>query len=210
MDRVIPRTEPDLDVRVDVRAVHVKDAPALHKLDYSFETDRMYTLRVRGTLVSGEDNASTPDKPALAFELIETPVDPPLYKNYGEFETTLAEVETKLHNIEGGYIALADGQVAGAVLLNVEEWRSVTLIQDIIVGRQFRRYGIGSLLLNCAADWARKHGCWAIVLETQNINYPAIQFYLRNGLEVWSISQNFYPPGSTEHEVAIFMGKRLR
>src|SRR5256886_10943824 len=107
-------------------------------------------------------------------------------------------------------ISLADGQVAGVVLLNVEEWRSVARIEDLIVGRQFRRYGIGSLLLNCADDWARKQGCWAIVLETQNVNYPAIQFYLRNGLEVWSIHQRFYPPGPVEHEVAVFMGKKLR
>ena len=101
-------------------------------------------------------------------------------------------------------------RVAGVILLNIEAWRSIVRIEDIIVGRLFRRYGIGTLLLNCAADWARNHGCHAILLETQNINYPAIRFYLRNGLEVWGISQHFYPPGPEEHEVAIFMGKMLR
>ncbi len=200
---------PHLDVRVDVRTINVEDARALHELDYSFETDRIYTLQVRGEIVP-DGRASTLDKPALAFELVETPVEPPLYKNYCKYEGTLGEVEAKIHSVDGGYIALADGQVAGGVLLSVEEWRSVAKIEDLIVGRQFRRYGVGSLLLNCASDWARNHGCWAILLETQNVNYPAIQFYLRNGLEVWSINQNFYPPGSVEHEVAIFMGKKLR
>jgi ribosomal protein S18 acetylase RimI-like enzyme len=47
------------------------------------------------------------------------------------------------------------------------------------------------------------------LLETQNTNYPAIQFYLRHGLEIWSINQHFYPPGATAHQVAIFMGKHL-
>ena len=37
--------------RIDVRAVQVEDALALHKLDYSFETDRIYTLRVYGQLL---------------------------------------------------------------------------------------------------------------------------------------------------------------
>ena len=74
--------------------------------------------------------------------------------------------------MQGGYVALADGQVAGAVLLNVDEARSVARIQDIIVGRQFRRYGIGSLLLSCASDWARNHECWAIVLETAERQLP--------------------------------------
>jgi ribosomal protein S18 acetylase RimI-like enzyme len=79
----------------------------------------------------------------------------------------------------------------------------------MIVGRQYRRYGVGSLLISCASDWARHHECWAITLETQNTNYPAIQFYLRNGLEIWSINRSFYPPGESAHEIAIFMGKRL-
>ncbi len=194
---------------IEVRAVQLDDATALHQLDYSFETDRIYTLCVRGQLAQDEAVSIPSTKSALAFELLETPVDPPLYKSYREFETALADVEARIRTTAGGYVALADGQVAGGILLNIEEWRSVTRIEDIIVGRQFRRYGIGSLLLSCASDWARKHGCWAILLETQNVNYPAIQFYLRNGLEVWSINQYFYPPGPVEHEIAIFMGKKL-
>ena len=200
---------PHLDVRVEVRAIHIEDARALHELDYSFETDRIYTLQVRGNMTP-DAHTGPLDEPTLTFELAEIPVDPPLYKNYCKYEGTLEEVKAKIHSVDGGYVALADGQIAGAILLSVEEWRSVARIEDLIVGRQFRRYGIGSLLLNCASDWARNHACWAILLETQNVNYPAIQFYLRNGLEVWSIHQNFYPPGPVEHEVAIFMGKRLR
>lgn len=202
MDGILPA--------IDVRSVAITDALALHKLDYSFETDRIYSLRVNGKLVQNDDVSQTLDKPALAFELWETPVDPPLYKSFREYEHKLEEVEIRLNTVEGGYVALAGGQIAGAVLLNAEPWRSVAKIEDIIVGRQFRRFGIGSLLLNCASDWARNRGCWAIVLETQNVNYPAIQFYLRNGLDVWSVHRHFYPPGPVEHEVAIFMGKRLR
>ncbi len=194
---------------ISVRSVRLDDALAMHQLDYSFETDRIYTLRVRGPLAHGDAGAGAASEVALAFELLETQIDPPLYKDYRGYEVALAEVEAKLHRIDGGYVALADGQVAGVILLNVEDWRSVAQIEDLIVGRQFRRYGIGSLLLNCACDWARNNGCWAILLETQNVNYPAIQFYLRNGLEMWSINQHFYPPGSVEHEVAIFMGKKV-
>lgn len=194
---------------IEVRTVHVNDAPALYELDYNFETDRIYTLRVQDRLPRDEQDADVDDPAAFSFELVETLVDYPLYKNFREYENTLADVEAKLRNVEGGYVALADGQVAGGILLNVEEWRSIVRVQDIIVGRQFRRYGVGSLLLSCAADWARNRGCWAIVLETQNTNYPAIQFYLRNGLEIWSINQNYYPPGPQGHEIAIFMGKRL-
>jgi ribosomal protein S18 acetylase RimI-like enzyme len=194
---------------IEVRAVHVNDAPALYDLDYNFETDRIYTLRVQNRLLRETQGDDIDDQVAFAFELVETLLDYPLYKNFREYENTLADVETKLKAVEGGYVALADGQVAGGILLYIEEWRSVARVQDIIVGRQFRRYGVGSLLLRCAADWARKRDCWALVLETQNTNYPAIQFYLRNGMETWSINQHYYPTGPQDHEVAIFMGKRL-
>ncbi len=196
--------------QVEVRAVEMSDAPGLHSLDYSFETDRVYTLHVLRNFEQDDGLASLAGQPAFAFELRETLVDLPLYKDYRAYQRSLEAVEARLAGAQGGYVALADGQVAGVILLNIEAWRSVTRIEDIIVGRLFRRYGIGTLLLNCAADWARNHGCHAILLETQNINYPAIRFYLRNGLEVWGISQHFYPPGSEEHEVAIFMGKMLR
>ncbi|MBA2391262.1 MAG: GNAT family N-acetyltransferase [Ktedonobacteraceae bacterium] len=198
-----------ITTHIEVRAVHVNDAPALYELDYNFETDRIYTLRVENHLIRENTDAIPNDHAAFAFELVETPLDLPLYKNFREYENTLADVETKLRNVEGGYVALVDGVVAGGILLNVEEWRSVVRIQDLIVDRQSRRYGVGSLLLRCASDWARERDCWAIVLETQNTNYPAIQFYLRNGLEVWSINQHFYPPGPQAHEIAVFMGQRL-
>jgi ribosomal protein S18 acetylase RimI-like enzyme len=194
---------------IEVRAVHVNDAPALYDLDYNFETDRIYTLHVHNRLLREAQGDDVDEQAAFAFELAETLLDYPLYKNFREYENTLADVEAKLKSVEGGYVALADGQVAGGILLYIEEWRSVARVKDIIVGRQFRRYGVGSLLLRCAADWARKRDCWALVLETQNTNYPAIQFYLRNGMEIWSINQHYYPTGPQDHEVAIFMGKRL-
>jgi GNAT superfamily N-acetyltransferase len=193
--------------QIEVRAVDANDATVISHLEYNFETDRIYTLRVKERFShtrSGEE-----ELPNFAFELLETPVDRPLYKNYFADVSSVEEIKTRLRDMDGGYVALADGQIAGAILFKVEKWRSVTLISDLIVGHQYRRYGIGTLLLNCAIDWAREHSCWAIVLETQNINYPAIQFYLRNGLEIWSISRHFYPPGNNAHEVAVFMGKRL-
>jgi GNAT superfamily N-acetyltransferase len=194
---------------IDVRAVHIDDAPALHELDYSFETDRIYTLHVRDRMLEYDTGALSIDGPALAFELMVTTVDLPIYRDFREDQHTLEDVRRRLSASEGGYVALADGKVAGGILLNLDEARALARIEDLIVGRQYRRYGVGSLLLSCASDWARKRGCRAIVLETQSSNYPAIQFYLRNGLQIWSINQHFYPPGPLEHEVAIVMGKKL-
>lgn len=196
---------------IEVRAVLVEDAPALYELDSNFETDHIYTLRVQDQLKHHGSYVSEGrgEMPVFTVELIETPVDPPMYKSFREHGLTLEDTQAKLRHAEGGYVALADRQIAGGILLKVEAKRSIALIEDLIVGHQFRRYGIGSLLLSCASDWAREHDCWALQLETQGTNYPAIQFYLRNGLEVWSISPHFYPPGPLVHEISILMGKRF-
>jgi len=193
---------------IDVRVVHSVDASAIYELDYSFETDRIYTLRVQNSLVQTE-RIVPQARVSFAFELVETLVDPPLYKDYRVSGHTLVGVEAKVQQAEGGYVALANEQIAGCVLLSVEESRSVVRIEELIIGHFYRRYGVGTLLLNCAADWARERDCWAITLETQGSNFPAIQFYLRNGFEIWSIQRHFYPPGASAHEVAIVMGKQL-
>ena len=196
--------------RIDVRALQISDATALHAIDYSFETDRIYTLRVQNHLLHRSDMSDAgPASVALAFELVETPIDPPYYKNFREDANALADVEQRLYASEGGYIALANDEIAGCVLLTIDEERSIARISDLIVGNQYRRYGVGSLLLKCATDWARKRGCWAIVLETQSVNYPAIQLYLRNGMEIWGINQHSYAPGPNEHEIAVLMGMRV-
>src|SRR5436190_17456006 len=123
----------DATPQIDVRAVHINDAPALYQLDYSFETDRIYTLRVQNRLLPDKNSAGaapTAESLVFSFELLEIAVDPPIYKNYWEREDTLEAVEAALHNTEGGYVALANGAVAGGILLDVEEWRSVVRIQE--------------------------------------------------------------------------------
>jgi GNAT superfamily N-acetyltransferase len=196
---------------IEVRVVQVDDAPALHELDYDFETDRVYTLKIHDQLAPHIQTTPTQTAHTSAFDfsLVETPVDPPLYKDYRTCASSPADIESMIQQGDGGFVALANGVVAGGIFLVMDAFRSVTQIKAMIVGRPFRRYGVGTLLLRCALDWARNHDCRAILLETQNTNYPAIQFYLQNGLEIWSIHRHFYPPGPHAYEVAIFMGKRL-
>src|SRR5215469_15863810 len=94
---------------IDVRSVTIMDAPALYQLDYSFETDRIYALRVGGVLAQSGDTSPIEGEPALFFELWEKIVEPPLYKSYLEYNRTLREFEARLSSIDGGYVALADG-----------------------------------------------------------------------------------------------------
>src|SRR5258708_36688814 len=104
---------------IEVRAVHVNDAPALHQLDANFETDRIYTLRVRNHLMQENSDAGGENNLAFAFELVETPVDPPIYQDSHEYQKSLELIEAQLQRI-GGYVCLAGGGGAGGGLFYVD------------------------------------------------------------------------------------------
>jgi ribosomal protein S18 acetylase RimI-like enzyme len=59
----------------------------------------------------------------------------------------------------------------------------VTYIEDIKVDLNFRRYGIGKKLMEYAKHWAIRRGLLGMMLETQNTNVRACQFYESCGLD---------------------------
>ncbi len=77
----------------------------------------IYTLRVQNHLIHENSDTIPDDQIAFAFELVEMSVDLPFYKNFREYENALADVEAKLRTVEGGYVALVDGVIAGGILL---------------------------------------------------------------------------------------------
>ena len=69
-----------------------------------------------------------------------------------------------------------------------------------------RRTGIGKALIQSTINWAKNKKCLGIMLETQNINVPAVQFYLRCGFEVAGFDKYLYKgldPDS--NEIALFL-----
>ncbi len=60
-------------------------------------------------------------------------------------------------------------------------WR--TWLQDLVVTSDQRSSGIGSALLNAAADWAREHGCTHLDLASGLGRKDAHRFYEREGMK---------------------------
>ena len=74
----------------------------------------------------------------------------------------------------------------------------VAALWDIRVLPDYRRQGIGSLLFNQAAEWARAKGCIRLKAETQNVNVPASLFYARQGCTLATIDAFAYPDHPSE------------
>jgi streptothricin acetyltransferase len=74
----------------------------------------------------------------------------------------------------------------------LEERSDLAVLRDIRVQPQYRRQGIGALLLGRVADWARQRGCTLLKIETQNVNVPACRFYASQSFELGVIHRYAY------------------
>jgi len=70
--------------------------------------------------------------------------------------------------------------------------KDLAVLWDIRVHPDHRRRGIGSMLFQRAADWARKRGCKQLKVETQNINVAACRFYRNHGCKLGAINLHGY------------------
>ncbi|MFE5317264.1 GNAT family N-acetyltransferase [Paenibacillus sp. NPDC056579] len=101
-------------------------------------------------------------------------------------------------------------ELVGAAIAEPQHWNHTLWLHNFQVSDKHRRSGIGTELMNRLADVARQHKFRAVVLETQNTNFPAIQFYKHCGFELEGIDLSLYTNSDmVDGEVAFFMKKKL-
>jgi GNAT superfamily N-acetyltransferase len=81
-------------------------------------------------------------------------------------------------------LAESEGSVVGIALyyLGYSTWKgSMMYLDDLVVNEQYRRHGIGRLLLQALVDAAREHGAQQLRWHVLDWNEPAIAFYKKIG-----------------------------
>lgn len=78
-------------------------------------------------------------------------------------------------------------------------------IQDIVVSHPYQRRKIGSRLFNIATRWAKEHQINHLVMETQTINYPAIEFCSKQRMEFCGYHDQYFSNG----DIALFFAKSI-
>lgn len=79
----------------------------------------------------------------------------------------------------------------------------LALLWDLRVHPSRRGEGIGTALLDHAADWARARGCTQLKIETQNVNVPACRFYAARGCCLAAIDRHAYADPRVAHETML-------
>lgn len=163
-----------------------RDQESLARLDVSFTTDVIYEV--------------TPGP--SSFVLIERPVDPPLEKRYDVAWEALTAATFAV-------VAEADGQLLGVAAATLSSWNRRAEASDLYVDRDARRRGAGAGLVNELRARARGLGARCLWLETQNVNVPAIRFYLRQGFHWCGLDTALYDPRLIAGETAVFFALAL-
>ncbi len=103
-----------------------------------------------------------------------------------------------------------DGRLIGLLDVEIESWRRVAKIWNLLVDEEYRRQGIGTELMRRAEGFATENDCRAIVVETQTTNWPALNFYLKMGFQICAVDHHFYTNRDLERkEVALFLYHEL-
>jgi GNAT superfamily N-acetyltransferase len=162
----------------------------LGALDTSFSAPVVYRVR----------------RDALSFCLEEEAVDPPLRKSYGSILADVARIRRLGHVV----VAELDGALVGVVAADLATWNRRVQIEHLYVAASVRGRGVGRALVDSVVAYARDVRSWCVWAETQNTNYPAVQFYRRCGFQLCGLDERLYDPETQSiDETALFFALDL-
>jgi GNAT superfamily N-acetyltransferase len=166
------------------------DRASLLELDTSFTTDRVFRLE------------RTDD----SFKLDEAAVEPPIHKSY-----SLVDAVDLIQSHDWVTIAEHNHAVAGVASMTVEAWNRRAVLHHLYVAREARRSGIGQALISATIEAARDRNARCVWVETQTVNYGAVQFYRNVGFEWCGLDTSLYDPSDVSvDEVALFFSRDVR
>ena len=76
-------------------------------------------------------------------------------------------------------------------------------IYDIAVAPNYRKNGVGQLLMEEAISFAKEKGAKMMFLEVASKNTAALELYKRNGFEITSVRKNYYKDGDDANNMAL-------
>lgn len=124
----------------------------------------------------------------------------PYFKPYEDDEIDISYIEEEEKAVFFYYV---EKNCIGRIKLR-SNWNGYALIEDIAVAKEYRKDGVGTALLNKAIEWAKENNFCGLMLETQDINVSACNFYAKNQFVIGAVDTMLYSNFPTANEIAIF------
>lgn len=104
---------------------------------------------------------------------------------------------------QAAFLAIQDGKRIGSIRVG-KRWNGNAFIDDLLVDRDCRGQGAGTMLMDAAVCWARENKMDCVSLETQNGNLIACRFYLKYGFRLGGIDHSVYTHKDYRGETALY------
>jgi ribosomal protein S18 acetylase RimI-like enzyme len=180
--------------QIALREATDADLAACSQLDLSYETEYVWQMDVRdeaGSIAVGFRTARLPRVMRV---------------HYPRESSALTSARQQPPGQGAFIVAEASGTVRAYLIMRIDIGRANAWISDLAIGRQWRRQGIGTMLLRHAYHHAQVLGLRRMTLETQTKNYPGICFCQKNGLAFCGFNDRYYP----NYDIALFFGQNVR
>lgn len=138
------------------------------------------------------------------IELVRKPFEKTLDKGYHGrlFEDHIEEPRV--------LAAVCENKQVGWIELGYDRWNNRMRVWEFLVEEEFRKRGIGTLLMNYAVKVAKEKGARMLVLETQTNKETAIKFYLNFGFKLIGLDIAAYSNEDIEKkEIRLELGLKL-
>ncbi|KAJ3138800.1 hypothetical protein HK100_012260 [Physocladia obscura] len=184
----------------------------LHRSNGPYTTTSYYVVSASATPNSSDGNTSVPQ--SLTFQLsLKHNLPQKTGGNRIPDRTELELYKTFLsHSVSFKAIAADNSsKIVAMIVASIELWNKTVKVWEFIVDRRHQRSGIGQNLLDAVIRTACAKEIDRVVCETQNNNYPALQFYFKNGFSLDAVDTSFYHANDLERQdVAVFMKLKVR
>jgi len=185
-----------------------EDAGSTLKLDTSFDTDWIYTAASSETSFQLTETAA---KVSKQYSLKLDELKSLATSHYAIVAAIEGDGESRARN-EGCKNQL--GEVVGLAAAEYTEWNRRVTLHHLYVDRKHRKMGTGRRLLQSVIDWSCTTPARCVWVETQNTNYPAIQFYRKSGFTLCGFDASLYDSEVTSNEsglqeIGVFLSKPL-
>ena len=181
---------------ITLRPLEAADMPNLGQIRATYKTPVILAVERSGTGLT------------VGWRLVEQTLPQPFDKGtlYDFDEHEQAAILQRLARPEETYQRVAElsGRLIGLVEVELQAWNDTAFLRNLRVDLDYRSRGIGRRLWHRAVDFARRADVRALMIETQNTNIAACNFYARMGCKLVGINDALYTNNGYETEIALF------
>jgi len=173
-----------------VRRAFAEDLEACAEIDGTIETDHVWQMEER----------SVGSELQITFRQARLPR--PVRVPYPHRFAWLVE---EWERDECFLVASQGSAILGFVDVRVEPWDGVAWVHHLVVSRPYRRRGVGTRLVQAAAEYARRKGLSQLLLQISTKNYPGLCFCQRRGCTFCGFNDQLF----ASQDIAIFFAYPL-